>query len=124
FEEQTLALVLQPGENKRLEVKLAPLPGQLTIRSMPGGAQVFLDGTRRGVTPLYLADVDQAEAHAIVLEKRCFNTWQLAVPAHAGKREVVATLQPQPGACLGRVVREETSTPDVPDDPQALASLG
>src|SRR5207248_3106436 len=33
FEEQTLAVNLQAGENKRLEVKLAPLPGQLTIRS-------------------------------------------------------------------------------------------
>src|SRR5207302_5674266 len=123
-EEQALTIVLQPKEQKTLEVKLQPLPGQLTIRSDPAGAQVFVDGTRRGFTPVYLADVDQSQAHAIVLEKRCFNTWQLAIPARAGKREVAATLQAQPGACVSRVQREEQPEPEVPQDPQALASLG
>jgi len=117
FEEQSLAVLLADREHKRMEVKLKPLPGQLTVRSNPSGARVFLDGQERGQTPLHLADIDQSQAHAIVLEKRCYNAWQLAIPAQAGKREVVATLQQLPGSCPGRA-------DDQPDDPDALASLG
>ena len=126
FSEQVLPLTLLVGEKKMLPVKLQPLPGQLTVRSSPGGAQVFLDGNKVGVTPAYLPDVKQAEAHAIVLEKKCFRTWQVAIPANAGKREVAATLEPIPGACLGlRAEKEEKPAPELPlGDPAAMASLG
>jgi hypothetical protein len=126
FVEQVLPLTLAANERKMLPVKLQPLPGQVTVRSSPGGAQVFLDGNKVGVTPAYLPDVKQAEAHAIVLEKKCFRTWQVAIPANAGKREVAATLEPIPGACPGvRAEKEEKPAPELPvDDPAAMASLG
>jgi eukaryotic-like serine/threonine-protein kinase len=126
FVEQVLPMTLQAGEKKVLQVKLLPLPGQLTVRSSPGGAQVFLDGAKVGITPAYLPDVKQEEAHAIVLEKRCFRAWQVAIPAHAGKREIAATLEAIPGACMGqRVEKEEKASPELPvDDPAAMASLG
>jgi hypothetical protein len=126
FSEQILPLTLLVGEKKMLPVKLQPLPGQLTVRSTPSGAQVFLDGNKVGVTPAYLPDVKQAEAHAVVLEKKCFRTWQVAIPANAGKREVAATLEPIPGACRDvRAEKEEKPAPELPvDDPAAMASLG
>ena len=127
FVEQLLPVTLQAGEKKVLPIKLQPLPGQLTVRSSPSGAQVFLDGAKVGLTPAYLPDVKQDGAHAVVLEKKCFRTWQVAIPAHAGKREVAATLEPIPGACPGsRMDKEErTPTPELPvDDPAAMASLG
>ena len=34
-----------------------PRPGRLLVRSNPAGAEVFVNGTRRGVTPLALRDL-------------------------------------------------------------------
>jgi serine/threonine protein kinase len=127
FAEQVSQLTLQAAEQKVLLVKLQPLPGQLTVRSTPSGAQVFLDGQKVGLTPAYLPEVKQGQSHAIVLEKHCFRTWQVAVPANAGRREVAATLEPVPGACPGqRQEREERPpAPELPlGNPAAMASLG
>ena len=125
FTEQSQPLSLKPGEQKVLNVQLKPLPGQLTVRSTPSGAQIFLDGQSMGTTPAYLPNVNQDQSHALSLEKRCFRPWQVAIPAHAGKREVAATLEMIFGACPNMKVTPEAVTPDLPvDDPKAMASLG
>jgi serine/threonine protein kinase len=125
FTEQTQPISLKPGEQKVLGVQLKPLPGQLTVRSTPSGAQIFLDGQSMGTTPAYLPNVNQDQPHALSLEKHCFRPWQVAIPAHAGKREVAATLEMIFGACPNMKVISEAGAPDLPvGDPKAMASLG
>ena len=125
FTDQTQPITLAAGEKKTLAIQLQPLPGQLTVRSTPPGAQVFLDNELVGTTPAYLPNVVQEKSHAIALEKHCYRPWQVAVPAHTPKREVVATLEPLFGACPNLKVAPEEKAPDLPvDDPQAMASLG
>ena len=126
FADQVQQVRLAPGEQKVLRVTLQPLPGQLTVRSTPAGAQVFIDGQKLGITPAWLPGVDPAQPHAVVLEKHCFRPWQVAIAPHAGRREVVATLEAAPGACAGqRQAVEEKPAPEVPsDDPAAMATLG
>jgi serine/threonine protein kinase len=46
--------------------------GKLQVRSDPGGADVFLDGTRRGATPLDLEHVTTDQAHVVVVRKEGF----------------------------------------------------
>jgi hypothetical protein len=125
FTEQTQTITLSANEKKILAIKLEPLPGQLTVRSTPSGAKVFLDNQEVGTTPAYLPNVVQEQSHAIALEKHCYRPWQVAVPAHAGKREVVATLEPLFGACPNMKVEKEEKAPELPvDDPAAMAGLG
>jgi len=125
FIEQVIALTLKPDESRTLKLELKPLPGELSLRSSPPGAQVFVDGQRRGVTPAYLPDVDADQPHAISLEKKCYRPWQVGVPAHAGRRELAATLELLPGACPGRRLEkaEAMPAPEVPDD-QGRPRLG
>ena len=94
--------------------------------SSPPGAQVFLDGVRKGVTPAWLPDVDSRADHAVSVEKKCYRSWQIALPANAGRRQLAATLQPAPGACPGR--RLEVAGMPAPeglsDESAAAATLG
>ena len=121
FVEQTVPVNVKADDALTLTLELKPQPGELALRSSPPGAQVWIDGVKRGVTPAYLPDVDAAKPHAISLEKKCYRPWQIGVPAHAGRREVVATLELMPGACPGRRLEKADAmpAPEVPDDSNA-----
>ena len=125
FTERQVQVTLQKGEQRVLALALEPLPNQLTVRSSPSGAQVFVDGQKAGTTPAYVPSVDPDKPHAVVLEKKCFKPWQQGLPPNAGRREVMATLEPIPGACPGqRLEREEKPMPELPTDPAQMASIG
>jgi hypothetical protein len=127
YAEQSLALTLSRGEQRALTLTLAPVTSELTILSSPSGAQVYIDGVRKGVTPAYLPGIDSAKGHAVTVEKRCYRAWQVAVPAKTGRRELAATLQAAPGACPGRhLEKSDGMTPpkDLPDEAAARATLG
>lgn len=49
-------LTLRPGDERRIEVDLTPIPGTLTILSDPPKARVYLDNQFRGLTPVTLRD--------------------------------------------------------------------
>ena len=112
---------VEPGKIA-LQAKVSPV----IVLSSPPGAQVYVDGERKGQTPAWLALLDPAVAHAISVEKKCYRAWQVALPPHAGPRQLAATLLPAPGACPGSHL--ETSgmpaPPDLPDDAAATATLG
>ena len=126
FAEKVVQVTLQAGEQKTLTVGLDPVTADLVVLSSPPGAQVFLDGEKKGLTPTLLTGLDTARAHAVTVERKCYRAWQVAVPPRAGKRQLAATLEPAPGACPGRHL--ETSgmpTPQgLPDEAQQNATLG
>jgi hypothetical protein len=126
YSEQAVPVSVVKGEVKNISITLSPVASELTVLSSPPGAQVWLDGVRKGVTPAFLPNVDPTQAHAVTVEKRCYRAWQVAVPVQMGRRELAATLQPEPGACPGAHL-EKSGMPapaDVPDDAAAQATLG
>jgi len=118
---------LPPLEAPLPPVSVAPQvvepAGELTVRSSPSGATVHLDGVERGTTPVRLPAVDPTVVHAVAVEKRCFRSWQVAIPAHAGARELAATLLPTSGACAGRL-EKSAAPPAGIDEGRAAPTIG
>ena len=116
---------LKAGEERTVVLQLVAAENAIVVRSSPPGAQIWIDGARRGQTPAYLPDLSAAQSHAIVLEKKCYRAWQVALPAHAGRREFAATLEPAARACPGRRLEksEGMPAPEVPDQVQGALGL-
>ena len=125
------ALLSTPRERGRkalpdVKVALQAPSSPTVVLSSPPGAQVYVDGERKGQTPAWLALLDPSTPHAISVEKKCYRSWQVALPPGAGPRQLAATLLPAPGACPGSHL-EATGMPapgDLPDDAAATATLG
>ena len=107
-----IALLLWPAAaQRRQKPKLPPIevalpveqqaagdPNRISVASSPSGAQVWVDGIQRGLTPLVLPALDPLTAHAVSVEKKCYRGWQVAVPPNPGRRELAASLL---ASCLG-----------------------
>jgi len=52
--------------------------GQITVRSNPEGANIYLDNSYRGLTPLTLVDIPQG-SHTIILKLNGYQDWQSSV---------------------------------------------
>jgi hypothetical protein len=57
--------------------------GQITVRSNPSGADIFLDNLYKGVTPLTLVEIPKG-SHAILLKMNGYQDWQSSVNVAAG----------------------------------------
>lgn len=68
--EQTVSL--SRGEKFRAEYSLTPLPGGISITSVPEGASVFIDNRKRGVTPCIVPDLP-AGVHEVQAVKDGFD---------------------------------------------------
>ena len=124
YSPQSVPLTLKAGETKQVAIALQPSLGDIAVLSSPAGAQVYVDGVRRGTTPAWVPNVDSRADHAVTVEKKCYRTWQVALPARTGRRQVAATLQPAAGACPGHHL--ETSGMPAPEglpDEAAQASM-
>ncbi len=62
----------------------AVLPGRLLVRSTPSGAEVFLNGQRRGVSPLSIRDLPLG-AYAVRMARAGFEPSQQRVVLEAGR---------------------------------------
>ncbi|HUJ28304.1 MAG TPA: PEGA domain-containing protein, partial [Myxococcales bacterium] len=126
YSPQSVPLTLKAGETRSVAITLQPSLGDIAVLSSPAGAQVYVDGVRRGTTPAWVPNVDSRADHAVTVEKKCYRTWQVALPARTGRRQVAATLQPAPGACPGHHL--ETSgmpAPEgLPDEASQASTLG
>ena len=70
--------------------------GQITVRSTPSGANIYLDNAYRGLTPLTLVDIPQG-SHAILLRLNGYQDWQSSVSVPAGSStDVSGTLSQNP----------------------------
>ena len=126
YSPQSVPLALKPGENKKVQITLQPSLGDIAVLSSPAGASVWVDGVRRGTTPAWVPNIDSRADHAVTVEKRCYRTWQMALPARTGRRQIAATLQPAPGACPGRHL-ETSGMPQpegLPDEASQASMLG
>ncbi len=66
-EEETLTLTLQPDEAVERRLELKPFTGKLSLKTTPTKAEVFIDGSIRGLTPLTLEL--PVKSHSIELRK-------------------------------------------------------
>jgi hypothetical protein len=62
-------------EEKVLNLKLEAAPFRVQVRSDPAGAQVFLDGDRKGETPLADLEIPGEGTHILKVEKAGFVPW-------------------------------------------------
>ncbi|MCA1826643.1 MAG: protein kinase [Myxococcales bacterium] len=124
YVEQSIPVTVQRGDQKSIAIRLKATSSAITVLSSPPNAQVYVDGEKKGMTPAYLGSLDSAVDHAISVEKKCYRSWQIALPPGSGARQLAATLQPAPGACPGSHL-ETTGMPSPPDLPdEAPATLG
>ena len=70
--------------------------GELTLRSNPSGANIYLNNAYRGITPLTLVDIPQG-SHVIILKLNGYQNWQSTVNVLGGVHsEVSGTLSLSP----------------------------
>ena len=101
----TVSAVLTPGS-------VPPSVGQVSVESTPSGADVYLDNTYRGFTPLILHDVP-AGSHSILLRMSGYSDFPYTVQVTAGgTASVIGGLSPLP-----------TTAPTKSSLPAAVAAL-
>jgi len=93
----------------------------LAIRTNPPGADVFIDGVRRGVTPLVLDNLEAGEHH-IRLTKEGYKERRFNVTLRSNSRlEVSIVMEEERGLVLVTVYRARESNELVPFNPQITA---
>ncbi len=91
FDEQSLELELEPGEERNLEIRLLSRPGLVEVTSVPSGAEVFRDGAAIGVTSMAL-NLPGQEPVELLLRKPGYKDLPLTVTASGGARTVAEGL--------------------------------
>ncbi len=64
----------------------------VVVTSVPAGAEVFIDGERRGVTPLNDARVDGGTQHKVEVRLGGFNTYESGLYTEPGERKFVEAI--------------------------------
>lgn len=73
-----------------------PDTGSVAVSSEPAGAQLFIDGTYQGQTPITVSSVKEG-VHTVLLRLDGYADWQIKVQVDSGREETVdATLSPLP----------------------------
>lgn len=82
---------------RSVSVSMIAKPGSMNINSEPAGAQIFVDNSFIGVTPISLKKVAEG-AHEIRLKKENYIEWTQRVVVHSFQpTDVKATLKVSPG---------------------------
>jgi hypothetical protein len=125
FQPYTVTAVVKAGIVYDIRANMVPLTpgptpdtnGQITVRSSPSGANIYLDNVYRGLTPLTLVDIPQG-SHAIILKMNGYQDWQSSVNVLAGSStDVSGTISPSPQPT------PTTLPPQPTQSPIALASI-
>jgi len=88
---------VSPWDPTRIKVELKEAGG-LTVTSEPSEATVFLDGTKRGFTPLKLTEVEPGEREVLLKKEGYFDWRKKKATVQAGKmNEVTAVLKSRYG---------------------------
>jgi len=104
FADWQQTLHVEAGENQDLgQISLQPASGALRLSSVPGGANVTLDGEFQGQTPLTL-QVSPGQEHRLAVFKPGYKRYNgtVELPA-AGSDERVVTLQARLGEVRFRI---------------------
>jgi hypothetical protein len=81
----------------RVDLKPSPL-GSLEVKSLPDGANIFLDNRNVGITPLTIDDVPVGE-HSVIIRKDEYQDWSVNVSVLGGSMgtiESVLVSKPSP----------------------------
>ena len=91
--------------------------GQITVRSSPSGANIYVDNLYKGLTPLTLVGIPNG-GHTILLRMNGYQDWQSSVNVAAGSStDVSGTLaataasQPTPTAAVTQPAPVQTRSP-------------
>lgn len=87
------------GANLLFAPVLQSSAGRFEISSRPEGAEVFIDGQRRGQTPLSLQDVDPG-IHQVLVDLRGHATVLRTIDTSDGSKGIVDVRLPESGAAL------------------------
>ena len=60
------SIVLEAGGNRQQEFRLVARPGEITVESDPAGAQVLVEGVKRGVTPCKLDNLSPGNYRVVI----------------------------------------------------------
>ena len=82
-------LQLDAGKSLEISAKLVPA-GQLTVSSVPAGSTVFIDGVRRGTTPLAI-ELPVGD-HTVIVERAGFQRFERKVKLSDKTTDLAATL--------------------------------
>jgi hypothetical protein len=83
-------LALEAGKTEKLAVQLTAA-GELMVTSVPAGSTVFVDGVRRGLTPLSL--VLPAGDHVVIVERAGYQRFEHKVKLGERRVEIHAPLK-------------------------------
>ncbi len=78
---------LRSGEEYRLDATLIPLPGGLTVSTVPPEARVYLDGEYKGESPLSLTDLSVG-TYTIRVERAGYAEQTRSVELESGDRSI------------------------------------
>ncbi len=104
YQSYTETAVVTAGQVYDIHANLIPVVpgptpntnGQITVRSSPSGANIYLDNSYRGLTPLTLVDISEGN-HDIILKMNGYQDWQSSVSIPAGiSTDVSGTLSSNP----------------------------
>ncbi|ACS33301.1 PEGA domain-containing protein [Thermococcus gammatolerans] len=96
YQNYTTTITLKAGENRTLKVTLTPNYAHLTINSEPQSAEVYVNGTYKGVTPLTLELL--TGNYSLKLTKEGYENYTAMVEVKPGETKTVsATLTPAYG---------------------------
>jgi hypothetical protein len=90
--------------------------GQITVRSSPSGANIYVDNLYKGLTPLTLVGIPNG-GHTILLRMNGYQDWQSTVNVAAGSSTdvsgtlVAAASQPTPTAVATQPAPVQTRSP-------------
>jgi len=62
-------------QDRVVDLRLTPVPLTLPIKSEPSGAEVFLNGSFMGLTPLAELQMPREGAHTLLVRKSGYETW-------------------------------------------------
>ena len=101
----------EPAPQRAAETAPAPATrGRLVVRSIPAGAQVFVNGRRRGTTPLAIPNLDAA-TYTVRLTRSGYQEQTRRVSVSGGVRDVTFRLERQPARRAAAPARPGQAAP-------------
>jgi hypothetical protein len=125
YQPSTQTVLVQNGIINDIHASLSPAApgpqpdttGQLTIRSNPSGANIYLDNAYKGITPISLENIPQG-SHAVILKMNGYQDWQSSVNVAAGSSTDVSGMLPS-----GQQPNPTAPVPQPTKSPIAVSSI-
>ncbi len=88
FETKTIEVVINSNQQLKLNLKLKPSCGAISVTSNPAGADILMNEKLMGVTPAELAELKDG-TYTISLKKDGYEEWKDIATVKAGKTVLI-----------------------------------